>query len=91
VIGCGCHHTDRFNRLGIDPNTVETIFITHLHGDHFAGLVWWLVHASMSSKRTSPLTIVGPEGVRARFEKAAEALFPGSTGVQRATTCATTN
>ena len=67
------------NRLRIDPNTIDTIFISHLHGDHFAGLVWWLVHAKHVAKRTSPLTVVGPAGVEARFVAAAEALFPGST------------
>ena len=83
VIDCGATTLIGFNKLGIDPNTVETIFISHLHGDHFAGLVWWLVHAQHVAKRTSPSPVVGPEGVRARFEAAAEALFPGSTGIQR--------
>jgi ribonuclease BN (tRNA processing enzyme) len=83
LIDCGATTLIGFNRFGIDPNTVETIFISHLHGDHFAGLVWWLVHAQHVAKRTSPLTVVGPEGVRARFEAAAEILFPGSTTIQR--------
>jgi len=83
IIDCGATTLIGFNKLGIDPNTVETIFISHLHGDHFAGLVWWLVHAQHVAKRTSPLTVVGPEGVQARFETAAEVLFPGSTGIQR--------
>ena len=48
-----------------------------------AGLVWWMIHAKHVAKRTAPLTIVGPAGVEARFTTAAEALFPGSTGVQR--------
>ena len=81
LIDCGATALIGFNRLGIDPNTVETIFISHLHGDHFAGLVWWLVHAQHVGKRTVPLTVVGPPGVEARFEAAAEALFPGSTQV----------
>ena len=46
-------------------------------------MVWWLVHAQHVAKRTSPLTVIGPEGVQARFEAAAEVLFPGSTGIQR--------
>ncbi len=83
IIDCGATTLIGFNKLGIDPNTVETIFISHLHGDHFAGLVWWLVHAQHVAKRTSPLTVVGPVGVQARFEAAAEVLFPGSTGIQR--------
>ena len=48
-----------------------------------AGLVWWLVHAQHVAKRTAPLTVFGPPGIEARFETAAEALFPGSTRLQR--------
>jgi len=83
LIDCGATTLIGFNKSGLDPNAVETIFISHLHGDHFAGLVWWLIHAQHVAKRTAPLTIVGPQGVRARFEAAAETLFPGSTGVAR--------
>jgi ribonuclease BN (tRNA processing enzyme) len=83
LIDCGATALIGFNKLGLDPNSVETIFISHLHGDHYSGLVWWLVHAQHVAKRTAPLTVVGPVGVQARFEAAAEALFPGSTTIQR--------
>jgi ribonuclease BN (tRNA processing enzyme) len=83
LIDCGATALIGLNRLGVDPNTISTIFISHLHGDHYAGLVWWLIHAQHVSKRTQPLTVVGPIGVQARFETAAEALFPGSTGIAR--------
>ena len=65
------------NRLGIDPNAVGTILITHLHGDHFGGLVWWLMHANYVSNRSAPLIIAGPAGLRDRLHAASEALFPG--------------
>src|SRR5262249_17894920 len=52
-------------------------------GDHYGGVVWWLVHAQHVAKRRVPLTIAGPEGIEARFKAAAEALFPGSSGVER--------
>jgi ribonuclease BN (tRNA processing enzyme) len=78
LIDCGASTLIGFNRLKLDPNAVPTIFISHLHGDHFAGLVWWLLHAKHVAKRTAPLTIVGPPGVEARLRAASEALFPGS-------------
>jgi ribonuclease BN (tRNA processing enzyme) len=79
LIDCGASTMIGLNRLGIDPNSVPAIFISHLHGDHYAGLVWWLLHAKHVGKRTAPLTIVGPPGIEARLNTAAEALFPGST------------
>jgi ribonuclease BN (tRNA processing enzyme) len=81
LIDCGASTLIGFSRLGLDPNAVPTIFISHLHGDHYAGLVWWLLHAKHVAKRTVPLTVVGPAGVEARVKAAAEALFPGSTKV----------
>jgi ribonuclease BN (tRNA processing enzyme) len=78
LIDCGATVLIGMARLGIDPNDIATIFISHLHGDHFAGLVWWLVHAQHVGKRTTPLTIAGPPGLEQRLASAAEALFPGS-------------
>jgi ribonuclease BN (tRNA processing enzyme) len=83
LIDCGATVLIGLNRLRLDPNTIETIFISHLHGDHFAGLVWWLIHAQHVGKRSAPLTVIGPPGIAARFVSAAEALFPGSSGLPR--------
>ncbi len=83
LIDCGATAVIGCNRLGIEPSSIPTIFISHLHGDHFAGLVWWLLYAQHVGKRTRPLTVIGPRGIEARFIAAAEALFPGSTGVPR--------
>ena len=54
LIDCGATALIGLNRLGIDPNSIATIFISHLHGDHYAGLVWWLIHAQHVAKRTAP-------------------------------------
>jgi ribonuclease BN (tRNA processing enzyme) len=83
LIDCGATILIGLNRLKLDPNQVATIFISHLHGDHFAGLVWWLIHAQHVGKRTTPLSVIGPPGVAARFVSAAEALFPGSSQLPR--------
>lgn len=83
LIDCGATILIGLNRLKLDPNAIATIFISHLHGDHFAGLVWWLIHAQHVGKRTAPLSVIGPPGLAGRFVNAAEALFPGSSNVPR--------
>jgi len=81
LIDCGTTSIIGLNRLGLDTTRIGTIVISHLHGDHFGGLVWWLLHGQHVAKRTVPLVVAGPPTIEARFKAAAEALFPGSTKV----------
>lgn len=83
LIDCGATALIGLNRQGLDPNAVAAVFISHLHGDHFSGLVWWMLHATHVGKRKTPLHVVGPAGVEARFMAAAEILFPGSSSIPR--------
>jgi ribonuclease BN (tRNA processing enzyme) len=70
-------------RFGIDPNLINLILLTHLHGDHFGGIPFFLLDAQLISKRTHPLTIAGPPGTQKRMREAMEVLFPGSSQVQQ--------
>ncbi len=78
LIDCGATSLIGLENAGLSPDGVGTILISHLHGDHFAGLVWWYLHAAHVTKRRHPLDIVGPPGLEARFRATAEVLFPGS-------------
>ncbi len=83
LIDCGATALIGLTRCRLDPNAVDAIFISHLHGDHFGGLVWWMLHAQHVSKRESPLQVIGPVGIDARFTAACEVLFPGSSTLRR--------
>lgn len=83
LIDCGASAMVAMRRFGVDPNTIDTILLTHLHGDHFGGIPFFILDAQLVSKRSTPLTIAGPQGVRDRITLAMEALFPGSSGVQQ--------
>ena len=79
LIDCGTTTLIGMRRLGLDPGDIDTVFVSHLHGDHFGGLPWLLIDAQYVSKRTRPLVVTGPKGIEARFLTAAEALYPGIT------------
>ena len=83
LIDCGATALLGFRALAIDPDSIPAILISHLHGDHFGGLPFWLINALYSSKRTVPLTIIGPPTIEQRFIAATEALFQGSTKTTR--------
>jgi ribonuclease BN (tRNA processing enzyme) len=83
LIDCGVTSLIGMRRLGFQPNAIDTVFVSHLHGDHFGGLPWLLVDAIYVSKRTRPLVVAGPKGIEARFLTAAEALYPNITTAPR--------
>src|SRR4029079_14305711 len=79
LVDCGASTLIGMRRLGLEPNEIAMVCVTHLHGDHFGGLPWLLIDAQYVSKRTEPLIVTGPRGIEARFMTAAEALYPGCT------------
>jgi ribonuclease BN (tRNA processing enzyme) len=70
-------------RFGVEPSIIDTILISHLHGDHFGGLPFFLMEAQYVSGRRKPLIVAGPPGLEARVHEAMEVLYPGSSETPR--------
>ena len=60
------------------PRAIDAIFLSHLHGDHFAGLPFLLLEQHFVGRRDRPLVIAGPAGTEQRVMAALEVFFPGS-------------
>jgi ribonuclease BN (tRNA processing enzyme) len=82
LIDCGATALVALKRAGIDPASIGWVSLSHLHGDHFAG-VPWLVLDGQFAGRTMPLEIAGPPGTPERVERTFEALYPGATRTRR--------
>ncbi len=83
LVDCGASSMIAMRKLGVDPNAIRTIFISHLHGDHFGGLPFFILDAQFYSRRKTPLTVVGPPGFQKRLLHAMEVFFPGSSTASR--------
>ena len=81
LVDCGSTGLLAMKRFGVDPGSIETVLLTHLHGDHYTGLAYFLLEARHVSKRKAPLEIAGPPGVEARLMSTLELMFPGATEI----------
>jgi len=64
LIDCGEGTQMRMDRLHIRRNRIEQIFISHLHGDHYFGLIGLITSLQLNG-RIKPLTIFSPVGLEA--------------------------
>jgi ribonuclease BN (tRNA processing enzyme) len=79
VVDFGASAPTALKARGLDPNDIDGIVLSHLHGDHFGGLPFLLLDYQFLGRRERPLTIAGPPGTRARLEAAMDVFFPKST------------
>jgi ribonuclease BN (tRNA processing enzyme) len=82
LVDCGASSLIALKRGAVVPNDVDTILVTHLHGDHFGGLPF-LVLDGQFSRRSRRLLVAGPPGLTDRVTQAMEVFFPGSSRAQR--------
>jgi len=83
LIDCGAATLIGLERLGIARHAIDTILITHFHGDHFGGVPYFVLESHFG-KRTRPLTLAGPRGIDDRYVRALEAAFERFSGIRLA-------
>lgn len=79
LLDCGATSLIGMKRFEVNPSLIDIILVTHLHGDHFGGIPFFLLDAQLISGRTRPLVVAGPPGLESRGLDAMEVLFPGSS------------
>jgi ribonuclease BN (tRNA processing enzyme) len=82
LVDCGASALPALKAHALEPNRIDAIVLSHLHGDHFGGLPFQLLDGQFLSRREKPLLIAGPPGARARIDAALEVFFPKSTGIK---------
>lgn len=64
------------NKIGVDPNALEAVILSHHHGDHFLGLPFLILHWKYQG-RVAPVRIVGPPGTEQLTRDIGERVYPG--------------
>ena len=82
LIDCGASSLVALKRHAMPPDSIDAIVLSHLHGDHFGGVPFFVLDAQFS-QRSRPLFIAGPPGVKQRVLQAMDVLFPGSSGSRK--------
>jgi ribonuclease BN (tRNA processing enzyme) len=62
-------------RAGRDPEAIDFVLVSHLHGDHFGGLPFLFLEYRYESRRLRPLPVYGPPGIARRTTALFAALY----------------
>ena len=63
LIDCGEGTQVSIREKGFSMHAIDTICLTHVHGDHVSGLPGLLLSMG-NAERTERLTIIGPKGMK---------------------------
>lgn len=75
LLDCGPSTLLAMKRDGLSPEAIDAVLLSHLHGDHFAGLPFFFLAYIFDTPRQRPLTIVGPSGTAARVGDLFRAMY----------------
>ena len=78
LLDCGATALASLKRASIPSGPIDTILVSHLHGDHFAGLPFFFLEYAHIEPRRRPLHIAGPIQTRERVTSLCEAMYPGA-------------
>ena len=67
LLDCGPTTLLAMKRGGFDPAALDVVFLSHLHGDHAAGLPFFFTDYLHEHARERPLLIAGPQGTEERL------------------------
>jgi len=74
MLDCGATTNSGLAELGVERDEIDTIVVSHFHGDHFGGIPLFLFGALYEDDRRHPLEIAGPPEIESRVRQLASAM-----------------
>jgi ribonuclease BN (tRNA processing enzyme) len=75
LVECGATVLAGLKRAAIDTGSIDAVLISHLHGDHFAGIAYLYLEYVFANPRTRPLILAGPPGLERKVRTVYETLY----------------
>jgi len=75
LLDCGATALGALKRHSLDPGAIDAVLLSHLHGDHFAGLPFLFLEYAFETPRQRPLRICGPPGTEERVAELFRATY----------------
>ena len=75
LLDCGFTTPHRFFAEENDPDSLDALWISHFHGDHFFGTPLLLLRLTEMARK-KPLTIAGPRGIEQTIRTALDLAYP---------------
>jgi len=75
LLDCGATTLTALKRDGHDAAMIDAVVLSHLHGDHFAGLPFLFLEYIYERPRRRPLHIAGPAGTEERIADLFRAMY----------------
>lgn len=75
LLDCGATTLLAMKKAGIDPSHLDLVLLSHLHGDHCAGLPFLFIDYLYRNPRRQPLQIAGPPGTERKITELFQLMY----------------
>lgn len=82
LIDCGAGALAGLKKNDLYLAEIDTIIISHFHGDHYGGLPY-LLQDRANERQKEPLTILSPPGCKEKIQQLITLLYPGSKMLEK--------
>ncbi len=79
LLDCGSTALLALKRAGFDPRRLDAIMVSHLHGDHFGGVPFFLIDYLYRQPKNDPLLIAGPPDTETKVRQLFSLMYGGPT------------